>query len=250
MPKPDDDRDLTHLHVAVSQLAAAGYERYEISNFARPGAPRATIWPTGETPTGSASVPARTPMRVGLARRTSMTPLRMRTPSRDRDGDRVGGKTSPAVALFDALMMGLRLARGRRSRRRSTARLGVDARVPLIAGGRSHAIVVRGLLDSEGTRLRLTTRGSGPGVVRAPELPAGRVIANPITRVGSAPRRTAGPWARAGRDRAGRRPAGSRACASCCRARSAGSSGGEPHLLEAPADVLLRDGLLSLTCCR
>ncbi|MDJ0974253.1 MAG: radical SAM family heme chaperone HemW [Planctomycetota bacterium] len=38
MPAPDPDRELDHLHLACERLAAAGLARYEISNFARPGA--------------------------------------------------------------------------------------------------------------------------------------------------------------------------------------------------------------------
>jgi len=38
LPRPSDDRDLAHLDAACTQLADAGYHRYEVSNHARPGA--------------------------------------------------------------------------------------------------------------------------------------------------------------------------------------------------------------------
>ena len=38
MAAPDAERELEHLHMTCERLAAAGYGRYEISNFAQPGA--------------------------------------------------------------------------------------------------------------------------------------------------------------------------------------------------------------------
>ena len=38
MAAPDAERELQHLHMTCARLEAAGYQRYEISNFAKPGA--------------------------------------------------------------------------------------------------------------------------------------------------------------------------------------------------------------------
>jgi len=157
MPKPDDDRDLTHLHVAVSQLAAAGYERYEISNFARPGeASRHNLayWRDADW----IGLGAGAHSHAGRTRSKNIDDPAAYAHAIAETGTAIewSEDTSPEVALFDALMMGLRLVEGV-DLAALEARLGVDARTLHAESIARH--VRAGLLELEGTRLCLTPRG-------------------------------------------------------------------------------------------
>ncbi|KFI66582.1 Coproporphyrinogen oxidase (NAD) [Bifidobacterium magnum] len=61
LPKPDDDDEAAKYEIADRLLSEAGFQWYEVSNWARPGMNRATISATGATWTGPASARARTP---------------------------------------------------------------------------------------------------------------------------------------------------------------------------------------------
>ena len=157
LPQPDDERDLVHLHVAVAQLEAAGYTRYEISNFARPGEEsrhNLAYWRDAEW--------------VGLGAGAHSHARGRRWKNVDdpaayaqqivESGAAIEWSEEPTseVALFDALMMGLRLVEGV-DLEVLTSRIGLDAREQ---HGEAIARHVRdGLLELEGARLRLTARG-------------------------------------------------------------------------------------------
>jgi oxygen-independent coproporphyrinogen-3 oxidase len=159
LPGPDDDRELRHLRIAVAQLAAAGYDRYEVSNFARPGA---------ESRHNLAYWRDRDWIGLGAGAHSHVGRKRWRNHEDPADYAQAIARrgtaaenveeTRPPMAVFEALMMGLRLAEG------------VDLDVLAATYGhdiRDAARHVRvlgeygeaGLLDLDGSRLRLTPRG-------------------------------------------------------------------------------------------
>jgi oxygen-independent coproporphyrinogen-3 oxidase len=157
LPAPDDDRDLAHLHVAVAQLEAAGYLRYEISNFARPGeASRHNLayWRDQEW----VGLGAGAHSHAGRTRWKNVDDPAAYARAVATEGTAVEWSETPSaeVALFDALMMGLRLVEGV-DLDALEARFGLDARTLHAAAIAEHARA--GLLVLEDSRLRLTRRG-------------------------------------------------------------------------------------------
>jgi oxygen-independent coproporphyrinogen-3 oxidase len=156
-PAPDDERELRHLHATVQRLEAAGYVRYEISNFAREGARCAhnlAYWRSADwigLGAGAHSHRGRTRWKnvddpAAYARRIAET------------GEAVEWTetATPETALFEALMMGLRLVDGIDvdEVRRLTGIDPLERHAQAIAGH-----VEDGLLAQAGRRLRLTERG-------------------------------------------------------------------------------------------
>jgi len=157
LPAPDDERDLAHLHVAVEQLAAAGYERYEISNFARPGARsrhNLAYWSDEDW----IGLGAGAHSHAGLGRWKNVDDPGAYARAIAERGDATAWReeSRPEVGLFDALMMGLRLVDGV-DLDRLERRFGLDARA--CHAGALEAHVRDGLLALDGSRLRLTPRG-------------------------------------------------------------------------------------------
>ena len=157
LPAPDDDRDLAHLHVAVAQLEAAGYPRYEISNFARPGqVSRHTLayWRDQEW----VGLGAGAHSHAGRTRWKNVDDPAAYARAVATQGAAVEWSETPSaeVALFDALMMGLRLVEGV-DLDALEARFGLDARTLHAEAIAEHARA--GLLVLEDSRLRLTRRG-------------------------------------------------------------------------------------------
>lgn len=157
LPPPDPDREARHLDLAVRRLAAAGLERYEVSNFARPGhacrhnlgywrdADWAGIGPGAHSHRGS--------LRWKNVDDPADYAARIR-----RAGTAVAWvECAPAeVALFEALMMGLRLVEGV-DLDDLARRTGCDARALHAEAIACH--VEGGRLAREGGRLRPTARG-------------------------------------------------------------------------------------------
>jgi oxygen-independent coproporphyrinogen-3 oxidase len=154
---PEDDAADMYLR-AVGALAAAGYEHYEISNFARPGRMsrhNLKYWSDGEW------------LAFGCSAHSTTDGVRWKNVSATESYlRRVEDATSPAAAELrelgpqerfeEAAFMGLRLTRGidLESFRRT---YGVD--VWRTYGGRLQPFVEAGLLVREGSRLRLSTEG-------------------------------------------------------------------------------------------
>jgi len=146
-PRPDDDQARLYLR-AVEHLAAAGFEHYEVSNFARAGRlsrHNAAYW-SGAPYLGLG------PSAHSFARRRRWwqeKDTRVWCAKVEAEGDgTVGAEELDAEALRDeALLLGLR------------TREGVAA--SLLAGQRAlwEALAGEGLAEPWGERLRLTPRG-------------------------------------------------------------------------------------------
>jgi putative oxygen-independent coproporphyrinogen III oxidase len=153
---PDDDVAADRMAVADAQLAAAGLERYEISNWARPGAQcrhNRNYWAGGDY------------LGIGTGAHGHWQGRRWwshRAVGRWIDAARAGSTTSGEELLDDAarraerLLLGLRMLEG--VPRRDVEPLDDAAAARMVAGG---------LLDDDGSTLRLT--------------PAGRPLANAVT---------------------------------------------------------------------
>ena len=100
MPAPDDDAQATHMAIAAELLGDAGFARYEVASYARPGFScrhNIAYW-TG--------VPY-----LGLGR--SAVTMRQRPGVRERLRDgRVEERLGPAEAAAEDLMLGMRMACG------------------------------------------------------------------------------------------------------------------------------------------
>jgi oxygen-independent coproporphyrinogen-3 oxidase len=154
---PDEERDLAHLRLAGEVLGAAGYRRYEVSNHARPGAEslhnlgywRNAAWlglgagahsHAGGRRWKNVDDPAEYVRRV----RAGLDPMEW--------DERPDART----ALFESLMMGLRLVEGV-DLDELAARHGVDPRRE--HGGAIGEHVAAGRLVLEGGRLRCSPEG-------------------------------------------------------------------------------------------
>ncbi|HWB72863.1 MAG TPA: radical SAM family heme chaperone HemW [Egibacteraceae bacterium] len=146
---PDDEVAGARMAVADARLTAAGFERYEISNWARPG--RACRHNLGYWRGGNW-------LGVGAGAHGHWAGRRwwsLRSPARYADAALAGRTTTSGAEVLDddarrceRLMMGLRLSEG-------VARTAVE---PIDEAG-AGAAVRAGLLDDDGRRLRLTAAG-------------------------------------------------------------------------------------------
>lgn len=157
LPRPDVVRELAHLERAVARLGEAGFARYEVSNFARPGAAcrhNLAYWRDESWVGLGAGAHSHRPGRRWA---NVDDPAEYVTRVREA-GDATAWReiAPPEVQAFEALMMGLRLAEGV-DLARIAVRSGHDFRVasaPVIDRHRE-----AGLLEREGDRLRTTPAG-------------------------------------------------------------------------------------------
>jgi oxygen-independent coproporphyrinogen-3 oxidase len=157
MAPPDDDRDLAHLEVVTERLAEAGFARYEISNYARPGAEcrhNLAYWRDADW----VGLGAGAHSHVGARRWKNADDPAAYVASVRARGHAAGPAEvgDPETRLFEALMMGLRLAEGV-DLADLAARTGLDPRVRHAAALERNA--AEGLLRQDGDRVRLTARG-------------------------------------------------------------------------------------------
>lgn len=157
MTPPDAERDVAHLHLACERFAAAGYGRYEISNFARPGA---------ECRHNLAYWRNRKWLGIGAGAHSHVGDLRWKNvddpatyTARIRSGEDPtdwSETIDPRTRLFECLMMGLRLIEGIDADA-VTAYTGIDPRV--LHADEFASLEAEGLLEQEGAQVRLTSRG-------------------------------------------------------------------------------------------
>lgn len=100
MPAPDDDAEADHMEAAARMLTAAGFERYEVASYAKPGCHSLhnTAYWTGVPYLG---------LGAGAATMTQNQDRRMRV----KDGY-VTDDLDPAQMAAEDLMLSMRMARG------------------------------------------------------------------------------------------------------------------------------------------
>jgi oxygen-independent coproporphyrinogen-3 oxidase len=158
LPAPVEGRDLEHLHAVADDLAAAGYRRYEVSNFSKPGAEclhNLGYWRTAEwlgLGAGAHShVAGRTWKNLddpaGYSKRVFA------------NGEAVEWeeRVHARSALLESLMMGLRLCDEGVGLAELAARHGIDPRSEYGPALSRH--VSAGFLSLDGSRLRCTPTG-------------------------------------------------------------------------------------------
>ena len=170
---PDDDVKLEQLDVAEGLLAAAGLERYEVSNWARPGRRcRHNLAYWGGEPYAAAGagahahvvgspypgwVGAPAPAAVSLRQWNIANPAAYITAVRERGEAHAGHEwLDAATAVGDHLMMGLRTREGV-DLDVVQSWYGVD--VARASAGRVAELRAAGLVHLDGTRLRASTAG-------------------------------------------------------------------------------------------
>jgi oxygen-independent coproporphyrinogen-3 oxidase len=158
LPAPEEGRDLAHLRAACADLAAAGYRRYEVSNHAKPGAEsrhNLGYWRNAEW------------LGLGAGAHSHVAGRRWKNvddPAAYVAAVRSGGaaeewaeRPSPASALLESLMMGLRLVDEGVDLAALAARHGIDPRV--VHGDALARHVAAGLLSRRGDVVVATDRG-------------------------------------------------------------------------------------------
>ncbi|MBV9170575.1 MAG: radical SAM family heme chaperone HemW [Chloroflexi bacterium] len=151
---PDDDKLADMYEFTRTRLAVAGYEQYEVSNWARPGQAsrhNLTYWRDGEwlgIGAGAASAYG--------GRRWKNTPVLeryIRSMHADGSAQRVEDEAPDFVTrLMDHVTLGLRLRQGI-VLEEFRARFGADLREVL--GTEGHELATAGVLECDGTRLRV-----------------------------------------------------------------------------------------------
>lgn len=157
---PDESAELEMLAAARELTARAGYERYEISNFARPGRRcrhNLDVWKLGEYRGFGAGAHSflRTPAPLRLANTPDIDEYVRRL---DSGSDAVAMREEPAPRQFagEALMLGLRTADG--VDEAAFAREHGASPAALFPGALSLG-AENGWIDRSGGRLRLTEPG-------------------------------------------------------------------------------------------
>jgi oxygen-independent coproporphyrinogen-3 oxidase len=154
---PDEETELAMYEEAVSRLADAGFEHYEVSNFARPGRRcrhNMVYWRNGEYlgfGPGAVSYLA--------GRRWRREPLPSRYVRKMRAGEELAVQSEhldPAAALGETIMLGLRLREGI-SLAGLRERFGID--VLDHYADEIRRLSADGLMERNGDRLRLTHSG-------------------------------------------------------------------------------------------
>ncbi len=157
LPSPCPERELEHLHLVRDALSAAGLVRYEISNFARPGAEsrhNLAYWRNADW------------LGLGAGAHSHVRGRRWKNVDDPAAYAQGIAETSDAPAwheevsspwqLFESLMMGLRLVEGV-DLDALHQRYGIDARDAHAAALVRHEAA--GFLEHDGARLRLTAEG-------------------------------------------------------------------------------------------
>lgn len=157
VPVVPEEAELAMYEYAVDRLAAAGFERYEVSNFARPGRRcrhNERYW-ANEAYHGFGTGAA----RYARGRRelnVRDTALYVRRVLAGESPTFQGEELAPRDRAFETLATQLRRADGiDRDRYREQTGFGLDD----LAGGRVAALVRAGLLADDGAAVRLTRRG-------------------------------------------------------------------------------------------
>ena len=153
----DESLERTMLELTIDRLAAAGFEHYEISNFARPGGRcrhNETYWdcrPWEAFGPGAARFDGR--IRITNHRSTT-TWMRRVLAGEDFTGDR--DAMTPLEAAQERVVLGLRRRDGL-SRTAFLAASGLD--LDLVAGSPIRRWTDRGLATDDGEHVRLTREG-------------------------------------------------------------------------------------------
>lgn len=158
VPDVDPDLQATRHEVADQRLGAAGFQRYEISNWAQPG--RASdhnvlYWSAGDYLGFGAGAHSHVDGRRWWATRLPRDFIAAVDEERSTEA---GSETlDPDARAGEALMLGLRLRSGV-DMREFALRFGdspIDARA-----GEIHRLIGRGLLEQQDGRLRVSSRGT------------------------------------------------------------------------------------------
>ena len=164
VPLPAEDAERAMYDMTLTRLAAAGFEQYEISNFAKPGCAcrhnlgywRQTPY-LGLGPAAASMLPGRTPEEFSL-RRTNVRDLAayLRQSHQGRFQPAEEESVSPAEARFETMMLGLRTTKGV-NEAAFTAMHGVA--LSDVYGAKLAELETQGLLCHTGGWWRLTRRG-------------------------------------------------------------------------------------------
>ena len=164
VPLPAEDAERAMYDMTLTRLAAAGFEQYEISNFAKPGCAcrhnlgywRQTPY-LGLGPAAASMLPSRTPEEFCL-RRTNVRDLAayLRQGQQGRFQPAEEESVSPAEARFETMMLGLRTTKGV-NEAAFTAMHGVA--LSDVYGTKLAELETQGLLCHTGGWWRLTRRG-------------------------------------------------------------------------------------------
>lgn len=164
VPLPAEDAERAMYDMTLTRLAAAGFEQYEISNFAKPGCAcrhnlgywRQTPY-LGLGPAAASMLPGRTPEEFYL-RRTNVRDLAayLRQSHQGRFQPAEEESVSPAEARFETMMLGLRTTKGV-NEAAFTAMHGVA--LADVYGAKLAELETQGLLCHTGGWWRLTRRG-------------------------------------------------------------------------------------------
>lgn len=164
VPLPAEDAERAMYDMTLTRLTAAGFEQYEISNFAKPGCAcrhnlgywRQTPY-LGLGPAAASMLPGRTPEEFSL-RRTNVRDLAayLRQSHQGRFQPAEEESVSPAEARFETMMLGLRTTKGV-NEAAFTAMHGVA--LSDVYGAKLAELETQGLLCHTGGWWRLTRRG-------------------------------------------------------------------------------------------
>ena len=164
VPLPAEDAERTMYDMTLTRLAAAGFEQYEISNFAKPGCAcrhnlgywRQTPY-LGLGPAAASMLPGRTPEEFSL-RRTNVRDLAayLRQSHQGRFQPAEEESVSPAEARFETMMLGLRTTKGVNE---ATFEAMHGVALADVYGAKLAELETQGLLCHTGGWWRLTRRG-------------------------------------------------------------------------------------------
>ena len=164
VPLPAEDAERAMYDMTLTRLAAAGFEQYEISNFAKPGCAcrhnlgywRQTPY-LGLGPAAASMLPGRTPEEFCL-RRTNVRDLAayLRQGQQGRFQPAEAESVSPAEARFETMMLGLRTTKGVNE---ATFEAMHGVALTDVYGAKLAELETQGLVCHTGGWWRLTRRG-------------------------------------------------------------------------------------------